>query len=119
MNVSPIAGYNAPVETYREFYFEDIQNIMKPIYSDINVCVGKEWYRYPSSFFLPGARWRLRFLKSGFKGQLPKPYSEGPSGSRVIPTDMNDMNREEPSRYVSGLLKDSGNSSITQTHTHI
>lgn len=20
---------------------------------DVNVCVGKEWYRFPSSFFLP------------------------------------------------------------------
>ena len=31
-------------------------------------------------------------------GQLPKQYSSDPSG---IPDHMNDMNREEPSRYVS------------------
>ena len=21
---------------------------------DVNICVGKEWYRFPSNFFLPG-----------------------------------------------------------------
>lgn len=85
---------------YKEFYYTDIQNIVQPIYSDVNVCVGKEWYRFPNSFFLPGHRWSLRFLSSGFKGQLPKLYSEGINGTRVIPSDMNDMNQEEPSRYV-------------------
>ena len=94
-------GYHAPFDVYREFNYDDIKTIVQPIYTDINVCVGKEWYRYPSSFFLPGARWKLRFLRSGFKGQLPKPYLEGSNGTLVVPTDMNDMNREEPSRYVS------------------
>lgn len=23
---------------------------------NINVCIGKEWYRYPSSFFLPSEK---------------------------------------------------------------
>jgi alpha-1,2-mannosyltransferase len=23
----------------------------------INVCTGKEWYRFPSSFFLPDNQW--------------------------------------------------------------
>ncbi len=40
----------------------------------INVCVGKEWHRFPNSFFLPDDRWRLRFLRSEFRGQLPQPY---------------------------------------------
>ena len=26
----------------------------------INVCMGKEWYRFPSSFFLPGDNWEMR-----------------------------------------------------------
>lgn len=98
------SGYHAPLDAYREFNYDDIKTIVQPIYSDINVCVGKEWYRYPSSFFLPGARWKLRFLKSGFKGQLPKPYLEGSNGTLVVPTDMNDMNREEPSRYFDVSL---------------
>ncbi len=94
-------GYSAPIEVYKQFYYDDIQNIVQPIYSDVNVCVGKEWYRFPSSFFLPGHRWHLRFLKSGFKGQLPQSYTEGANGTCIVPNDMNDMNKEEPSRYVS------------------
>ena len=36
------------------------------------VCVGKEWYRFQSSFFFPSTNFRLGFLKSDFAGQLPK-----------------------------------------------
>ena len=46
-------------------------------------------------------RWHLHFIKSAFAGQLPKPYDSGPDATRKIPSHMNDMNREEPSRYVS------------------
>lgn len=68
----------------------------------VNVCVGKEWYRYPSSFFLPSTQhWKLQFIRSEFKGQLPKPYASGSGATRVIPSDMNDLNIEEPSRYVN------------------
>lgn len=44
----------------------------------------------------------MRYIKSDFKGQLPKLYDEGPSGTSLIPSDMNNMNKEEPSRYVRG-----------------
>jgi len=40
-----------------------------------HVCVGDEWYRFPSSFWLPGPRYRLQFVKSGFSGLLPRPFS--------------------------------------------
>ena len=46
-------------------------------------------------------RWQLRFLQSEFRGQLPKQYSQSTS---VIPSDMNDKNEEETSRYVSSSL---------------
>ena len=26
----------------------------------VNVCVGKEWHRFPSSFFLPADNWEMR-----------------------------------------------------------
>ena len=42
--------------------------------TEVNVCVGKEWHRYPSSFFLPDNNWNLRFIKSEFSGLLPAPY---------------------------------------------
>lgn len=33
------------------------------------VCVGDEWERYPSSFFLPSSRHRLHYLKQNFAGE--------------------------------------------------
>ena len=43
----------------------------------------------------------LRFIRSEFRGQLPKPYSGERNATWTVPEAMNDMNREEPSRYVS------------------
>lgn len=42
----------------------------------IPVCTGAEWYRFPSAFHLPGERYRLRFIKSGFSGLLPRQFEE-------------------------------------------
>ncbi|CAI4232726.1 unnamed protein product [Auanema sp. JU1783] len=77
----------------------------------IRVCVGKEWHRFPSSFFLPEKiqdrtnntrKVKLFFLKSEFRGLLPKYYPKGklPLITKAIPTEMNDLNKEETSRYV-------------------
>ena len=81
---------------------EEVKKIKDTVFS---VCVGKEWHRFPSSFFLPTRKWRLKFLKSHFAGQLPQDYVEDSSQglfvkTRIIPSNMNDMNREEMSRYV-------------------
>ena len=46
-------------------------------------------------------RWHLRFIRSEFCGQLPQPYSPHRNATWVIPEHMNDMNQEEPTRYVS------------------
>jgi alpha-1,2-mannosyltransferase len=69
----------------------------------VNICVGKEWYRFPSNFFLPSSQYKLQFVESGFTGQLPKPYS-AINGTWVIPTDMNDLNKQEMSRYVRTIF---------------
>lgn len=84
----------------------DDQNNHQQIGKYINVCYGKEWYRYPSSFFLPSTqRYRMRFIKSDFRGQLPKLFESedskyGRLKTRIIHEDFNDMNKEETSRYV-------------------
>ena len=49
-------------------------------------------------------RWHLKFIQSEFKGQLPKPYEKGPNATQIIPSHMNDINKEEPTRYVRILL---------------
>ena len=70
----------------------------------VAVCVGKEWYRYPSSFYL--RPWsRLYFLKSSFTGQLPSKYKESHDendiyGTRAHTPYMNDNNKEEITRYI-------------------
>ena len=67
-------------------------------------CVGREWYRFPASFYLPSTS-RLGFIRSGFGGILPRGFLESESGdrrgARVIPPAMNDENREEEERYVA------------------
>ncbi|KAJ4456550.1 hypothetical protein; 2-mannosyltransferase ALG9 [Paratrimastix pyriformis] len=67
---------------------------------EVRVCVGKEWYRFPSSFFLPSPSDRLVFVRSGFTGLLPKPFAPLPNGTWQVPTQMNEFNKMEPSRYV-------------------
>lgn len=86
-----------------------------------NVCVGKEWYRFPSQFFLPSDT-RVQFLKSNFDGQLPQTFQEdftigtyeGPNGekleyrrreygwhgARIAPKGFNDLNLENHDVYV-------------------
>eukprot|EP00003_Mantamonas_plastica_P014416 TRINITY_DN2504_c2_g2_i2.p1 TRINITY_DN2504_c2_g2~~TRINITY_DN2504_c2_g2_i2.p1 ORF type:complete len:391 (+),score=117.40 TRINITY_DN2504_c2_g2_i2:154-1173(+) len=96
-------NYSAPMDSYYKLSVDILQNDKYPAYpvpGDINVCVGKEWYRFPSSFHLPSKRIHLRFLKSGFGGQLPQEFADGPNATSIIPDNFNDMNREEPSRYV-------------------
>ncbi|KAL7752429.1 mannosyltransferase [Sorochytrium milnesiophthora] len=72
------------------------------------VCVGKEWHRFPNSFFLPDGV-RLAWVKSHYVGLLPGFYT-APVGQGVLAASavahldmyrMNDMNREETDRYVS------------------
>lgn len=38
------------------------------------VCVGDEWHRFPSAFFLPGPAYRLAFVRAGFRGLLPRAF---------------------------------------------
>ena len=95
-----LLGYHAPLDVFRHLSTADVMNIVHPINDDVNLCMGKEWYRYPSEFFLPERKWKLRFLKSKFKGQLPQPYG---NNTYDIPDNMNNMNKEEPSRYVSNV----------------
>ncbi|XP_069676625.1 alpha-1,2-mannosyltransferase ALG9 isoform X1 [Periplaneta americana] len=91
-------GYHAPLDLFMELNNLTAERKL-PADQNINVCIGKEWYRFPSSFFLPDNRWQLQFLKSEFRGQLPQPYSSLPNATSIIPEHMNDVNKEETSRY--------------------
>lgn len=78
--------------------------------ANLTVCWGKEWFRYPSSYFVPSVV-QPRFVKSAFAGIIPKQFAarELPGGSlfdtkatRLLATGFNDQNTEELESYVRG-----------------
>jgi alpha-1,2-mannosyltransferase len=93
--------YGAPLKVYQQLHDELRRSNAGPT---TNVCVGKEWYRYPSSFFIPSGHGRLQFVRSEFRGLLPKPFDNSKGvmyATSTIPTGLNNQNREEMSIYVT------------------
>jgi len=105
LSVSRIASvgvnYNAPVHLYTHLYETELKSPSVPISGNVNICVGKEWYRFTSNFFLPSSRFVLAYVESSFTGQLPNRYGLGSNATWIIPPNMNDENREERSRYIN------------------
>ncbi|KAM6498713.1 glycosyltransferase family 22 protein [Amanita muscaria] len=78
---------------------------------NLSFCLSKEWHRFPSHYLIPKGI-RVDFVKSEFSGLLPRHFDEGYVSrefdskwwlrpqTRVIPSDLNDMNHEEPSHLV-------------------
>jgi alpha-1,2-mannosyltransferase len=104
MNLSRIfalyRNYHAPLDLLIELNRYPAENNV-PERTIINVCLGKDWHRYPSSFFLPNKNWNVRFIQSEFKGLLPAPYSSGSNATYVIHDHFNDQNKEEASVYFN------------------
>jgi alpha-1,2-mannosyltransferase len=90
-----VSAYSAPLEVYAGL----------PANATGNLCLAKEWYRFPSSYFLPNGV-RAKFIKSAFDGLLPGEFPESTDWSRpgtwMIPEGMNDENKGDPSKYVCG-----------------
>lgn len=78
-------------------YFVD--NPTLPAESRWQVCMGGEWYTFPSHFFLPPS-FRLDYVKDSFHGQLPQHFGSlnGTFSSPLQP--FNDVNEEIDERYV-------------------
>ncbi|XP_037951911.1 alpha-1,2-mannosyltransferase ALG9 [Teleopsis dalmanni] len=91
-------NYHAPMDVMMELNEFKVSNEYRAnqIY---NVCIGKDWYRYPGSFFLPAENFRLRFLKSEFRGQLPAYYVDGENSTQIAHPYFNDMNQEDERMY--------------------
>ena len=91
-------GYHAALDIYPKLHNFSMHHNYK--IEKFYVCVGKEWHRFPSSFFLPH-NFSLHFVESDFRGQLPQPFSgPGTNGTRVVLSTFNDQNLEEKNRYV-------------------
>ena len=56
-SLSGFLGYHAPMDLFIELnHMSSKLEEPLPQGKQINLCVGKEWYRFPSSFFLPSER---------------------------------------------------------------
>lgn len=66
---SSINNYSAPLDLYNHLYRNELGRKSQ---HEVNVCLGKEWYRFGSSFFIPSKKQHVQFIKSGFDGLLPQ-----------------------------------------------
>lgn len=94
-----VTAYGAPLAVYKPLWQP---GVTRP---GDTVCMGKEWYRFPSSFHLPQGV-KAKFIKSEFSGLLPGEFSEARGfgffpGAHLMPSGMNDENKEDPGKYVS------------------
>ncbi|PHH83925.1 hypothetical protein CDD83_2788 [Cordyceps sp. RAO-2017] len=97
-------AYRAPMAIYKPLWGGDEGGGAVGGPEDL-VCFGKEWYRFPSSYFLPRDM-HAKFVRSEFRGLLPGEFSEARTGfgfwsGTWLPTSgLNDGNREDPGKYV-------------------
>ncbi len=108
-----VAFYSAPQRVMTDSSVVDLLNRNGAAGSRFVVCVGKEWYRFPTHFFLP-PHCRVGFVKTPqFSGALPQLFAEedlsAPSGllSQLMATtchlnpSLNDLNKEVHEQYVA------------------
>lgn len=94
-----VSAYRAPLQVYAPLQRPEFAT------SEHTVCIAKEWYRFPSSYFLP-SNMRAKFVKSAFDGLLPGEFHEAKigfglfPGTWLIPPGMNDQNLEDPAKQV-------------------
>ncbi|KAJ3426785.1 alpha-12-mannosyltransferase alg9 [Anaeramoeba flamelloides] len=104
LSISRTAGlheaYGSPIIVWRTLYEQELSQLQLKENEKINICVGKSWSDFPSSFFLPNENFVFSYVESNFTGLLPKLYEKGENATRIIPSDMNNMNRQEFSRYI-------------------
>ncbi|KAF2640287.1 hypothetical protein P280DRAFT_499018 [Massarina eburnea CBS 473.64] len=116
--IGVMTAYSAPLSVYKPL---QQKGVAQP---GDNICLGKEWYRFPSSYLLP-ARSRAKFIKSEFSGLLPGAFSEAHEafgffpGTYLVPSGMNDENKEDPAKYTDikhcQFLIDSNAPSVAST----
>ncbi|KAL8973862.1 MAG: hypothetical protein Q9197_001897 [Variospora fuerteventurae] len=93
------SAYKAPLQVYAPLHQAEFAS------GEANVCLGKEWYRFPSSYFLP-KNMRAKFIKSAFDGLLPGQFNEAKigfgffPGTWLIPPGMNDQNIEDSGKHI-------------------
>ncbi|KAL5731184.1 dextrin dextranase [Ranunculus cassubicifolius] len=94
---SIINGYNAPLEIYKHFDYHD------DVGTGSVLCVGSEWHRFPSSFFIPDYISEVRWIDDGFKGLLPLPFNSTLGGTASAPSYFNNKNVASDKQYLRDL----------------
>ncbi|KAF7836649.1 dol-P-Man:Man(6)GlcNAc(2)-PP-Dol alpha-1,2-mannosyltransferase [Senna tora] len=95
---SLINGYSAPLEVYKilEHHEEDAG-------MDSILCVGSEWHRFPSSFFIPHYVGQVRWIDDGFRGLLPFPFNSTLGGTAAAPPYFNNKNIASDEQYLHDI----------------
>lgn len=95
-------AYSAPLKIYEPLQIAGVGALGAP---GDTVCIAKEWYRFPTSYFLPNGM-KAKFIKSEFDGLLPGEFAEAGTGfglwpgTWLVPSGMNDFNQEDMGKYV-------------------
>lgn len=90
---SLLHGYSGPLVVYKHLeHHEDA----KP---GSTLCIGSEWHRYPSSFFLPSYVKEVRWIDDGFRGLLPFPFNSSLGGTASAPSYFNNKNKASDMQY--------------------
>ncbi|KVG40367.1 GPI mannosyltransferase [Cynara cardunculus var. scolymus] len=92
---SIINGYAAPLEIYKHFEHHYDAG------SGAVVCVGSEWHRFPSSFFIPDYVSEVRWID---RGLLPFPFNSTLGGTSAAPPYFNNKNKASPDQFVVAAL---------------
>ncbi|KAJ2813558.1 hypothetical protein H4S07_000587 [Coemansia furcata] len=92
--------YGAPIRAFQQL----------PSNASGTVCMSDDWYRFPSSFWLP-PKCRLQFVAGAFDGHLPGDFAPVGGSSLRASTgmareDFNSMNRWEPSHAIPRHVAD-------------
>lgn len=94
---SLIHGYSAPLEIYKILdHYEDAGQ-------GSVLCVGSEWHRFPSSFFIPDYVSEVRWIDDGFRGLLPFPFNSTLGGTSAAPHYFNNKNEASDEQYLRDL----------------
>lgn len=94
---SLINGYSAPLEIYKILEHHDDAGPGSVL------CVGSEWHRFPSSFFVPDYVGEVRWIDDGFRGLLPFPFNSMLGGTAAAPPYLNNKNKASDEQYLRDL----------------
>ncbi|KAL1363354.1 hypothetical protein HN51_011559 [Arachis hypogaea] len=94
---SLIHGYSAPMEVYKILEHHDDAGTGSVL------CVGSEWHRFPSSFFIPNYVSEVRWIDDGFRGLLPFPFNSTLGGTASAPSYFNNKNKASNEQYLHDI----------------